>query len=256
MGSLTGNAGALAAFTGQPFPNGLDLGRCVILQDLGIFVADPAASFKAGQMVNKGANGIGVPSDGKGILGVAKWNKVSTLTSVAVDEEVVLTGTAAQALKHGNVSNVKVAKKTDGTAYTVTTHYTVSAANGTVTRVAVGGGPADGEHVLVSYTYDISSQMLDFQGRNFWNFLDDVTIQDGHITVIVDWSILFTTQYDTAQVYTLTGTGSNLYCGATSLAGLFTNQSGGDFVGRVLQVPSATDPYLGVVFGGTPVVVT
>jgi hypothetical protein len=256
MGSLNTDAGRLAAFTGQIYPGGLDLGRCVIQQDLGIFVADPAATILQGQLVTKGVNGILCSTTGKGIIGVAKWNKATAVVSSVVDEPIVLTGTGAVNLKHANVANVKVAAAAgQGAAYTVTTDYTVSAANGTVTRVA-GQAIADGATVYVTYTYTLSAADLDFQGRNFFNFLDDVSIQDNHITVIVDWSILFTTQYDTSKVYDLTTAAQNLYAGTTAKggAGNFTNDAtAGEFVGRVIQLPSATDPYMGVAFGGNPI---
>jgi hypothetical protein len=260
MGSLNNNAAALAAFTGQIYPNGLDLGRCVIHQDLGVFYADPAATILAGQLVTKTDDGIALPPTGVGILGVAKWNKANTLYGVVVDEPVVLPEATATALAHATVSNVKVADAANGgTAYTVTTDYTVNATNGTITSVAVGSGGsiADGATVYVTYTFELTSANLDFQGRNFWNYTDDVSIQDNHITVIVDWSILFTTRYDSSKVYTVTGADSNLYCGTSSKGGLgnFTNDAtAGDFVGRVIQAPTATDPYLGVVCAGNPTI--
>lgn len=260
MGSLSGNAGAIAAFTGQPFPNGLDLGRCVIQFDLGIFVADPAATILAGQLVTKTSAGIAL-SDGttsgsaKGVLGIAKWNKANALYSAVVDEAVVLVGTTASNLKHpsllgaSNTSNsLKVSLTPGGAPLTVTTDYTCSITNGTVTRVALGA-IADGATVYCSYTFLIQNTDLDFQGRNFWNFLDDVTIQDGHITVLTGWTMLFTTQYDTHQQYAM---GDTLYASIAADAcgiGYFTNVSGGHniVVGTVIQVPTATDPYLGLI---------
>lgn len=252
MGSLTNNANAIAAFTGQPFPNGLDLGRCTIQFDIGVLLADPVATFLQGQIVYKGANGVTLCDGATGHtpLGIAKWNKATTLYGVNVDEAVVLPGTTAVALKKSTVSGVKVNSAVSGsssiTTYTVTTDYTVNAVNGTVTRVG-GGAIADGQTVYVTYTYAIQSTDLDFQGRNFWNFTDDVTIQDGRITVITGWSMLFTTQYNSSIQFSL---GDSLVC---STAGLFTKAAAADAgtgafpVGTVIQVPTATDPYLGLV---------
>jgi hypothetical protein len=64
--------------------------------------------------------------------------------------------------------------------------------------------------------------------------------------------------YDTIrQDYALTGAGKNLYCGGgvtPALKGLFTTDSAeGEFVGHVIQVPTADDPFLGVRLGGDPV---
>lgn len=251
MGSLDTNTGAIAAFTGSIFPNGLDLGRCIIQQDLGIFVADPNASFKQGQLLTKTAAGF-AQCAGTPVIGVAKWNKTLTLSGVNVDEQIVLTGTTASALKKGNVTNVKVTSLDGVTTYTVTTDYTVSAANGTVTRNGAGA-ILSGATVKVTYTYDLASADLDFEGRNFHNSVDDVGTADNRITVICDWSVLFTTQYDTSRAYTL---GDNLYCagGVTAAkAGLFTNNvAEGDKVGRLIQLPSATDPFMGIMFSGGP----
>lgn len=250
MGSLTGNAGAIAAFTGQPFPNGLDLGRCVIQFDIGVFSADPVATFLAGSLVTKGTNGI-TATDGSatagvgGVLGVAKWNKANTLYGAVVDEVVVLPGTTVVSLKHPLVSGVKVSAAAGGAPITAGGNYTLSTTNGTLARI--GGVVADGQTVYVSYTFTIQNADLDFQGRNFWNGTDDVTIQDGRITVITGWSMLFTTQYNTALQYTL---GDALIAGNT---GLFTKAAASDAgsasiaVGTVIQVPTATDPYLGLV---------
>jgi hypothetical protein len=251
MGSLTNNPGQIAAPNFQPFPNGLDLDRCMIQHEIGIFYADPAATFLQGQLVGKNANGIAPanPNGGVKVLGIAKWNKALTLYGVNVDEAIVLPGTTAVALKKSNVSNVRVAASANfGTAYTVTTDYTVNTTNGTVTRNGAGG-IADGGTVYVTYTYQLAASDYDFQGRNFWNFTDDVTIQDGRITVITGWNLIFTTQYDSSRTYLL---GDALYAGsATSPTGLFTNlNTSNELVGRVIQLPSATDPYMGVAFSG------
>jgi hypothetical protein len=113
--------------------------------------------------------------------------------------------------------------------------------------------------VYATYTYELTSQDIEFQGRNFWNQLDEVSVADGRITVITDAAFLFTSMYDTSRVYTLTGTGKNLYCGGgvtPALAGYFTNDNAeGEFVGHVIQVPTADDPFLGVRLGGNPVAV-
>ena len=147
-----------------------------------------------------------------------------------------------------------------GTVYTgAGTDYTLNATNGTLTHNGAGAIPV-ATPVYATYTYELSSRDLDFQGRNFFNFTDDVSISDGRVTVITNASMLFTSQYDSARVdYALTGTGKNLYCGGNTadLAGLFTTDSSeGEFVGHVLQIPTADDPFLGVRLGGDPVIQT
>jgi len=249
MGSVgLGNNANLGAFLNRLFPEGLDLGRCQINQALGVFVADPANTFRAGMVVSRNSSGLVIPSPGTEFLGVAKWNHATSLVAAAVDEAVVLTGTTASNLAHPTVSNVRVAGAlAGGTLFTVTTDYTVNTTNGTVTRNG-GGGIASGATVYVTYTWAITeSDLLQLQGKNFWNTSDEVSMADGRCTVITDADLLFTTQYDTSKVYTLTGTTSNLYA-STALPGLFTSDTAGSalFIGKVFQVPSAADPFLGV----------
>lgn len=260
MGSVGLDSPRLGAFQSDIFPRGLDLGRSVIQQDIGTFRAADAADFEAGMLVAQDANGDVVKCDGSPVLGVAKWNKTNTLKGAAPDEQISFpSANATVNLKNANVSNLQVRDTANlgGSAFTLTTDYTISAVNGTITHVGGGGIPLS-TIVFVTYTYELSSSQLDFQGRNFFNFTDDVAIADGRVTVITDAAILFTSQYDTSQVYTLTGATKNLYCGgATSgLEGLFTSDSGeGAFVGHVIQVPTADDPFLGVRLGGDPVAV-
>jgi hypothetical protein len=218
---------------------------------MGVFVADPANTFRAGMVVMRNAAGLIIPSDGTDALGVAKWNHASALLAVAADESLVLTGVVASNLKHSNVSNVRVASavKGGGTVYADTTDYTVGPTNGTVTRVALGAIPS-GATVYVTYTWQITeADLLQVQGKNFWNTNDEVSQADGRVTVITDAELIFTTQYDTSKVYTITGANSNLYAAtASGKGGLFTSDSAGSakFMGRVFQVPTAADPFLGL----------
>lgn len=242
-----GNNAALGAFQNKIHQEGLDLPRCQINQALGVYVADPAATFRAGMAVMQNAQGQVVVSTGSGgFLGLAKWNKATSLLAARVDEQITLPGTTAVSLRHPNVSNVRVASAPvgGGTVFALTTDYTVNATNGTVTRVG-GGAIADGATVFVTYLYQIStSDLIQTQGQNFWNSLDEVSYAENRVTVITDAEVIFTTQYDTTRTYTV---GEPLYASVAS-PGLVTDDSSGSalFVGRVLQVPTASDPYLGL----------
>lgn len=256
MGSIN-NGPRLAAFQSDVFATGLDLRRCEINRDLGVFKASDAASFEQGQMVALDASQEVILADGGDVLGVAKWNKVNLQKSLAVDEPHVVDAGVAVPLARSNVSNVGVRTAADqgGTLITAAGDYTLNAVNGTLTWDAVPTEVSDGDTVFVTYTYDMTNADYQFQGRNFFNFVDDVTIAEGRITVILSPAILYTTQFDTAQTYALTGAGANLYCGGTTpgLEGLFTSDAGeGTYVGRCIQLPSATDPYLGVHFTNLP----
>lgn len=259
MGSLGLDSPRLGAFQSDPNPRGLDLGRSVILQDLGVFRAADAADFNAGMLLAQDADGNLVKAVGSPVLGVAKWNKTNTLLATAVDEPVVFAAAnGSVTLKHPNVSNFQLRDAPDlgGSAWTVTTDYTLNATNGVVTHVGAGG-ITPGDTSYATYTYELSARDLDFQGRNFFNYTDDVSIAENRVTVITDASLLFTTMYDTSRAYALTGTAKNLYCGGgatAALAGLFTNDAAeGEFVGHVIQLPTADDPFLGVRLGGDPV---
>ena len=261
MGSVALNSPRLGAFSSDVFPRGLDLGRCVILQDVGVYRAADAADFEAGMLLAQDATGNLVKAVSKPVLGVAKWNKTNVLTAAVVDEAISFPAVASTVeLAHPNTSNLRMNTAIDmgGTTLALTTDYTENAVNGTLTRVNPGTGAlVVGDTVYVTYTYDLSSRDLDFQGRNFFNFTDDVSIADNRVTVITDASILFTSMYDTNRNdYALTGAGKNLYCGGNTaaLAGLFTSDNTeGDFVGHVMQLPTADDPFMGVRLGGDPV---
>jgi len=262
MGTLDLTSPRLAAFQSDIFPRGLDLRRSVIMQDIGVFKAGLVATFEAGMLVAQDTDGTIIKCVSKPVLGVAKWNKTTALSAAIVDEPISFaTAGAVVSLKHNSgVANVQIRSAINfgGSLYGDPGDYTVTT-SGLVTHIPAGSGgniPL-ATTVYVSYTFQLSVAELDFQGRNFWNYTDDVSQNDGRVTVITDASILFTSQYDTSRVYTLTGVGKNLYCGGTTpaLAGLFTNDSAeGEFVGHVIQIPSADDPFLGVRLGGDPVV--
>lgn len=259
MGAVGLDSPRLGAFQSDIFPRGLDLNRSVILQDTGIWRAADGADFEAGMLVGQDADGNIEKCTSRPVLGVAKWNKTSLWNATVVDEPVSFASSGdTVTLNHPNVSNFQLRDTQDfsGTQYTGGgTDYTLNATNGTVTHDG-GGSIPTGTTVYATYTYELSQRDLDFQGRNFFNFQDDVSIADGRITVITDASVLFTSQYDTSQVYTLTGATKNLYCGGNTaaLAGLFTSDDAeGEFVGHTIQVPTASDPFLGVRLGGDPV---
>ena len=209
----------------------------------------------------KDSTGLIVPSNGLDVTGVAKWNHTSTMYSVSVDEAQVLTGTTATNLNNALISNLKVTPSAayTGSAYTGGgTDYSENDTNGTVTRVN-GGAITSGATVYCTYTYQIpAANLISVQGQNFWNNNDEVSMANGRVTVITDATILFTSQYDTSVTFSTSGSGSDLYAaGATTAAkaGLFTNSNANSqqYVGRCLQVPTATDPYLGVFLARTPV---
>lgn len=254
-------AGRVEAFQNDPFSVGLDLGRSVIGRALGVWQADPAATFRQGQLVKRNASGLIILADGVDVMGVAKWTKANTFLGSVTDEPVTLNGTTASNLKHGNVSNERVQSLPDGAGSTFVegggNDYILVAGNGTIARDPTSS-IADGATVFVSYTFELTSADLDFQGTNFFNRVDDVGITDagpsgsgGQITVIQDWSLLFTTQYDTSQVYAVNDDIHAAGQVTAALSGLFTNDAAeGQLVGKCTQPPTASDPFLGVEIRG------
>lgn len=246
MGSIGLNGAQLSAFRSDMFATGLDLGRLKAEFIPGVYQTDPAAVIRAGMLVSLNAAGKLIPATGHDVLGVAKWNQMQLGQAVNADEQIALPLTTAIALRRSNVSNVAVRSLAGqlGTLYTGGgVDYTLNAGAGTVARVG-GGAIADGQTVFVTYSFALVAADYQFQGKNFSNSLDDATIAAGRLSVIMGPAMLFTTEYDTSKTYAMTGAGSDLFCNAS---GQFTNVAGGNnFVGKVIQLPSAQDPYLGI----------
>lgn len=254
----------LAAFQSDLYAVGIDLGRSIINSDPGVFVAANTSVFRAGSIVAMNASSEIIPCTGDitslpaGVpLGIAKWNKATGHLGSQVDEQVTLNALVASNLAHGSIfpgaaGGVLVSSGAAGTGTIYTegagNDYIVNYTNGTIVRDAATT-IVDGSTVFVTYLFTVAEQDLDFQGRNFFNMVDDVSVADGRITVITDWSLIFTVQYDHSLAYPI---GTPLYCDQTTKAGLFTTVSAANrpYMGRVIQNPTATDPYLGVQFTG------
>lgn len=267
MGTLVSSPTAAAAFDGQVNKKGLDLNRSVILRDLGTEVVNPASLINAGSIVSRDASGYVVGATGLDVYGVAKWGSAPFGVSVVTDFPLTLTGTTAGQLlvnnqARGNVSNVTVrsAPNMGGTVYAAGgVDYTLVSGAGTIARSG-GSSIPSGATVYVTFTYALVDADFTFDGR-FWQNqdADRTAFQEGRITVITDWARLFTIEWTTGDgvahaannTYTITGATSKLYC---SPQGKFTNDNTGapDFVGRVYQLPTAQDPYMGVTAGGNP----
>ncbi len=236
---------------------GIDLKRSVISRNLGTYVANASTTFRAGMLVQLNAAQEVIICDGTEPFGFAKYTKSNTLYATVTAERIQLTGTTASNLEHANLwvpgatGGIRVVDAATGAVvYTEGggSDYTVNYTNGTVVRVG-GSTIVSGSYVLVDYSYQVTEDELKFEGRNFWNFNDDVTIQGDKITVINDWSIIFTTQYDTAQTYAVNDALTAGVTGDTK-QGLVTKGGAGAFIGNVFQVPTADDPFLGVKYVG------
>ena len=237
---------------------GLDLKRSQYIDDFGNYDANTAAVIRAGQLVNlNAAQEVILDTGAVAPFGVAKLDKTTSRFATVVGEYIQLNGVVATNLAHANLfaaaggvasGAVRVAAALTGGAYVQDTNYTVNYVNGTIVRL--GAGIADGAYVYVNYTYALTSVDELREGRNFWLSTDDSTIQDERFTVVTGRSTLFTSQYDQSQTYVINDV---LYSGAAgdTLSGYFTKRATSTFiVGKVFQIPTADDPYLGVTFTG------
>jgi hypothetical protein len=251
-----GHQGArLVAYDGQIHKKGIHFGRTSAPEGLGTYTLVAGSSVRQGQFAAY-ANAAGEVnvSGGTGVIGMFRWGTAPLGYAVKVDVPIVLDGTAAVFVGRGNISNVAVRETADfGSAFVVTTDYTVDATAGTITRVALGS-IGDGDTVYVTFTYALVDADYQFDGRSFRNNSNDFVTGHGsetqpNVAIMTDRMKVFSTEYDTNKAYGLTSN-FKLYCSA---AGIATSTSGTDFVGVVSQLPTADDPFLGMELHGNPV---
>jgi hypothetical protein len=148
----------------------------------------------------------------------------------------------------GNFLSTATVKVYSGaTVYTQGVDFTLNTNNGVVTRIA-GGAITASATVSLAYRYTVSStgvywDNVSTKWSTGWNYdrQPDDTLGSSKITIATGDAIIFTDQYDVTQTYTLN---QQLYSDASSL---WTNQAGTTSAcGRVVQVPTASDPWLGV----------
>lgn len=224
----------------------IDYSRSVITVALGVWKADPNAQFEAGQFVKLNAAGevTNITSENDTPFGIAKWNKHQVLTTAVVGEQVALYTDEDALLKYGSIvsGTERVTNLTGTTVYEKDVDYTINYTNGAMRRID-GGGIAEGQTVVVNYTRNLTGNDYDLlYGRNFMNLVDD-TVGPGMITVIQDFAIVYTDQYDTTKAYV---PGDVLRLTAD---GKVTNAGNGTVVGVCVKSPTPEDPYLGIKIG-------
>ena len=252
MSSLIATPQSRASFPTKAYPAGIDFNTSKITNNLGTWRANVSATFRQGQAVMLNSVGEVVISDGTQVLGVSKWGKTNVVRTVIVDMPITFGVASATKNLLPNIvaaADVRVnsAVGGTGTAYALTTDFTINATNGTITQVSSGGINVLNPVYVTFDVYLTTQQVMLFQGSNFFNELDYVTRQNLNVAVIQAPAEIFTTEFDTAQVYTTTGATSNIYVNSS---GLFTSASGTKLVGHCIQIPTSTYPYLGVEFFG------
>lgn len=246
MSNLSFNSAQIASFKAGPHFAGIDLNTTRFKDQPGWYQAASGETIRAGQLVSLNSGGkLVLATSGAAAFGISKFNKMTLGQAAMVDDVIVVDAGAVTTLSHPNlVANttiVRTASDQGGTVVTATGDYTLNTTNGTLTWEAVPAQVTDGQTVYVSYTYSLVAADYDAQGRNFTNTLDDATPNQGRLTIMQGDGTLFTTEFDTAQTYALD---EPVYWNAT--LDVFSNQSASSVLGKVIQVPSATYPYLGM----------
>lgn len=217
------------------------------------YTVDPNATIYAGMvafLVHSGGVDIAtVAASGTVPIGTFWKDKANGYVKSTIETRTFDATTNLLTLTKGNVlstANVKVTDSTGATTYTQGVDYTVNTANGILTNLLIG--IAAGATVIVWYKYSLLASQL-YQdnastqwssGANYNNGTDD-TQGSSKITIAEGDAKIYTDQYDVTQVYNLNDA---LRSDANSL--WTTAASAYSTCGRVLRVPTASDPFLGV----------
>lgn len=267
MGHI-GNTARISAFRGSLYNRGLHENLCDIKKKLGHWKAADTAVIRRGQVVMQlPSTGEIDVSDGDNVLGFSSADKISLSKALIVDEAIVFTvsGGTVTVTKPQTIEGVSIrsAIGMGGTQYTGGgTDYSF-ASNGVITHSGGGSAIPVGTTVYITYTYAMTANDHMRDGTNFFNSQDEVTLQEGRIAVITDWAMLYSCEYVTGVQYTLTGTGANLYVTKSNHAqgaGKVSNEVPGGgttskFIGRVIQLPTASEPFLGFISSSSPILV-
>jgi len=156
-------------------------------------------------------------------------------------------------LSRGNVRRaaaVRVTNPAGTVVYVQGIDYTVTLANGVITRLA-GGAILALATVVVSYEYAVAvgQETLDYAstqwsgGTNYDRQPDD-TLGSSRVAVVEGDAQLFTDQYDVTLGYALSAPLRSNTLSQWSSAGAGVGMS--SVCGRVIRTPTAADPFLGV----------
>jgi len=218
------------------------------------YAVDPNVNIQAGMVafLATNANGVTVATTAaSGTIPIGTFWKDRAasyvrnwMESLTFNTNGIVTATKGNFL---TAASVRVTNAAGTTAYVQGTDYNVTLANGVVTRIA-GGAIAAGATVLVTYRYTVQPGTEEWENastmfstaQNYDRAAND-TLGSGRMTIAEGDAKLYTDQYDPAQTYTLN---APLRSNAASL---WTSGAGVSSVcGRVIRVPTANDPFLGV----------
>lgn len=220
------------------------------------FPVDTSVEIQAGMIafLTTDANGATVATTAAGSSGGvpigAFWKDAASTYVKTWVESGTFNANGIIMLSKGNVhsaSEIKVTNAAETVTYTQGADYSVSLTNGVLTNLS-GLIPALGT-VHVFYAYSVVA------GREFWenagtkwsmgsNYdrMPDDTLGSGKIAVLQGNATFYTDQWETGDTFALNDA---LRCNMTSSR--WTNSAVGSSVcGRVIKVPTTSDPFLGV----------
>ena len=144
-----------------------------------------------------------------------------------------------------SAATIRVTNAAGTVVFTQGTDYTNAVANGVLTRLATGTIVA-GATVLIWYSYNIPANQINqagpFEqgGTNYDRQAND-TVGSGKITVVEGFAHIYTDQFDPAQAYVM-----NANLRSDALSRWTTAVTAWPVCGRVISLPTAAYPYLGV----------
>jgi hypothetical protein len=217
------------------------------------YVVDPNAQITAGMVAFLATSGTTtvatIAASGTVPIGTFWKDHASAYVRSTVESTTFDATTDLALLQKGNVlstASIKVTSATGATVYTQGLDYTVNTTNGLLQNLGVG--IAAGATVVVWYRYTVRATQIYWDnvstkwssGSNYDRAPDD-TMGAGKITVAEGDAKIFTDMYDVNQTYTLN---ASLRSDVNSLWS--TAATAYSICGRVIQVPSATNQFLGV----------
>jgi hypothetical protein len=229
----------------------------------GQYQADPSAAWEAGMVATLGANGVTVAGTASTPVGILLNNNLNALTRAVVGESLgpvdyraANGATLSVTLSHNNLVSGGYLVFAGATVLAETTDYTINTTTGVITAVAsgkldsLGGSYTNAGMISVNYRYNMTAAelqgFLDNKGQviggpGMLNTFDEVNIL-GQTSWAGEGNVIYTDQFDTSVNWTA-ALGSYVYANAD---GRLTTTQGGGKVGFVTEIPSATQPFLGI----------
>lgn len=221
------------------------------------YAVDANVNIMAGMVAFLATNAVGVTvattaASGTVPIGSFWKDRSSGFVRTFVESTTFGATTNILTLLKGNVSAtgaIKVQNAAGTVTYTQGTDYAVTLVNGVVTRIGTGAIAA-GATVLVTYSYNVTVGQEHWDnvstqwssGVNYDRQADD-TLGSSRITIAEGDAKVYTDQYDTQANYALN---NPLYSDAASLWTSNAAAAVTSICGRVISVPTASDPFLGL----------